>query len=110
VPCNPAHPPGQCPPGTSQARHTLTWVRTSLLLARLRGGDLANVRFADFQRLVEAVGFVPLRTRGSHHIYRHPNTPILLNLQNADGMAKPYQIRQFLRTMDEDGLTPGGSE
>ena len=98
------------PPGVSQARHTLTRVRASLLLARLRGGDLANIRFADFRRLVEAVGFVLLRTKGSHHIYRQPNAPVLLDLQNADGMAKPYQIRQFLRTMDQHGLTPGGSE
>jgi predicted RNA binding protein YcfA (HicA-like mRNA interferase family) len=93
VPCNPGHLPQEVPPGPSQPRHTLTGVRTSFRLARLRGGDSANVRFADFRRLVEAVGFVLLRAKGSHHIYRHPNAPVLLNPQNADGTAKPYQIR-----------------
>jgi hypothetical protein len=83
-------------------------VRPSRLLARLRSGDLANVRYADFRRLVEAVGFGLARVQGSHHIYRHPDSPLFLNLQDVAGMAKPYQIRQFLRTMNDYDLTLGG--
>ena len=85
-------------------------VGPSRLLARLRHGDLANVRYADFRRLVEAVGFRLARAQGSHHIYRHPDAPDLLNLQDAGGMAKPYQIRQFLRTMNDYDLTLGDPE
>ena len=70
------------------------------LLARLRTGDLANVRFSDFKRLIESAGFVLVRVKGRHHLYRHPRAAVLLNLQDANGMAKPYQIRQFLRTME----------
>jgi len=35
---------------------------------------------------------------------------VLLNLQDVDGRAKAYQIRQFLRTMAEHGLSPEGFE
>jgi predicted RNA binding protein YcfA (HicA-like mRNA interferase family) len=74
------------------------------LLARIARGDLANVAFGDMLRLVEAVGFEIQRTAGSHHIYAHPEIPGLVNLQNADGEAKPYQIRQFLRLVDRYAL------
>ncbi len=75
------------------------------LLERLRRGHVANVRYRDFVRLVEAVGFEMVRMRGSHRIYRHAGIPGRLTLQDSSGEAKPYQIRQFLRTMDEHGLT-----
>jgi predicted RNA binding protein YcfA (HicA-like mRNA interferase family) len=79
-------------------------MRPRRLLDRLRRGALDNVRFTDFLRLVEAAGFRPVRQRGSHHAYRHETWPAILTLQDVRGYAKPYQIRQFLRTMDEYGL------
>ncbi len=51
------------------------------------------------QRLVEGLGFRLARVSGSHHIYAHSSVPELVNLQEARGEAKPYQIRQFLRLM-----------
>lgn len=74
------------------------------LLARLARGDLANVPFSDMQRLVEALGFKQRRTRGSHHIYAHPEVSELLNLQEVGGQTKPYQIRQFLRLVERYAL------
>jgi predicted RNA binding protein YcfA (HicA-like mRNA interferase family) len=82
-------------------------VRSFRLLARLRRGDLHSVRFADSCRLNEKAGFVSARAKGSHRIYRHQAAPVLLNLQDANGMAKPNQIRQFLRTMERSALTLG---
>ena len=64
-----------------------------------------NVRFADFCKVVEAFGYRHDRTSGSHAIYEHPQTPRPLNLQNSHGQAKPYQIRQFLREVEEFHLT-----
>jgi predicted RNA binding protein YcfA (HicA-like mRNA interferase family) len=64
-----------------------------------------NVRFADLCKVVEAFGYRLDRTRGSHHIYEHPRTARPLNLQNWRGEAKPYQIRQFLRDVEEFQLT-----
>jgi hypothetical protein len=81
-------------------------VKPDRLLQRLREGQLRNVRFSDFQRLLERCGFRLIRTRGSHHIYTHPQVGALLNLQDMIGEAKPYQIRQFLRTIDEHSLYP----
>jgi len=75
------------------------------LVARLARGDLANVAFADMRLLVEAFGFALKRTKGSHHIFVHPEVPELLNLQEVHGQAKPYQIRQFLRLVERYALT-----
>ena len=41
----------------------------------------ANVRFADFTHLVTAFGFELIRTSGSHHIFKHPDIPELINIQ-----------------------------
>ena len=59
-----------------------------------------NIRFSDMVRLVEAFGFRLSRVSGSHHIFVHPDLAELLNLQEVDGKAKPYQIRQFLRLIE----------
>lgn len=64
----------------------------------------ANVPFADMRKLVEAFGFRLSRVRGSHHIFVHVNVPELVNLQEVKGKAKPYQIRQFLKLVEEYNL------
>ena len=55
--------------------------------------------------MAEAFGYRLDRTKGSHHIYEHPEAIRPLNLQNHRGQAKPYQIRQFLRDVEEFQLT-----
>jgi predicted RNA binding protein YcfA (HicA-like mRNA interferase family) len=62
------------------------------------------VHFGDFCRLVESVGFARARVHGSHRIYHHDRLSLVLSLQDAGGCAKPYQIRQFLRTMERYAL------
>ena len=57
------------------------------------------------QRLAEGFGFRLERVSGSHHIYAHPSIPELVNLQEVDGRAKPYQVRQFLRLIERHALT-----
>jgi len=64
-----------------------------------------NVRFADVQGLVEVFGFTLTRVSGSHHIFTHPDVGELVNLQEVGGQAKPYQIRQFLKLVEEYNLT-----
>jgi len=68
-------------------------------LERILSGS-RNIRFADMTALVEAFGFHLARIRGSHHIFAHPGIPELVNLQEVEGEAKPYQIRQFLRLVE----------
>lgn len=70
------------------------------LLRRLASGAVNNVSFGDMADLVRGFGFRLSRTSGSHHIFNHPGIPEMLNLQEVDGKAKPYQIRQFLRLIE----------
>lgn len=66
----------------------------------------ANVRFADLRRLVEALGYKLRRQKGSHHVFTHaarPNLP-MINLQSDGATAKPYQVRQVLRLIEENNL------
>jgi hypothetical protein len=46
-------------------------------------------------------------TRGSHHVFRHPDVTERINLQ-ADGRhAKVYQVRQVRRILSANRLTGG---
>ena len=74
------------------------------LLKRLSGGSLRNVAFSHMRNLVEGFGYCLARVAGSHHIFRHPAVPEMINLQEVKGEAKPYQIRQFLRLVERYNL------
>ncbi len=69
-----------------------------------------NIQFSEIVALVEAFGFHLSRVKGSHHIFAHPNIPELVNLQEVQGKAKPYQIRQFLRLVERYNLELGDEE
>ncbi len=77
--------------------------RQKLLNKVLAGAH--NVRFAEICRLAEAFGYRLDRVSGSHHIYEHPQADRPLNLQNVAGKAKSYQVRQFLRDIEEFQLS-----
>lgn len=70
-------------------------MRPDRLLRRIAAGETSNVRFDDLLRLATMLGFELKRRSGSHHILRHPDLSEALNLQDAAGEAKPYQVRQF---------------
>jgi predicted RNA binding protein YcfA (HicA-like mRNA interferase family) len=75
------------------------------LLVRLSRGQVRNVRFSDLVRLLQALGFVLDRTRGSHHVFVHRELGEILVLQpDRNGQAKPYQIRQLLRLVERYAL------
>ena len=74
------------------------------LLLKLSRGEIRNVAFNSLTNLVEGFGFTLARTSGSHHIYSHPGTPELVNLQNVKGQAKPYQILQLLKLVERYNL------
>ncbi len=73
------------------------------ILEKILAGSL-NISFRDFCKLVEAFGFSLARIRGSHHIFCHPDVSELVNIQDVGGKAKPYQIRQFLKLVEEYNL------
>jgi len=55
----------------------------------------ASLRFADFEALLAASGWLLRRQRGSHRLWYSPQG-YRLPIQNENGQAKPYQVRQFL--------------
>ncbi len=78
--------------------------KSQKLLLRLMAGNLKNVRFRDFQKLLEEIGFNLSRVSGSHHLYSHHDVMELVNIQNVGQEAKPYQIRQVLYLIEKYGL------
>ena len=79
-------------------------MRPAQLLRRLNQGAVQNVSFSDMVNLIEGFGFALARVSGSHHIFKQPGIPEMLNLQEVNGEAKPYQIRQFLRLVERHDL------
>lgn len=73
------------------------------LIQKLLSGS-KNIRFSEAQTAIEAFGFQLTRVSGSHHIYIHPDVPELINLQNVNGKAKSYQIKQFLEIVERYNL------
>jgi len=63
-----------------------------------------NVKFNDFIILAEAFGFFPTRSEGSHFIYKNSEINEWINLQNKNGEAKPYQIKQFFSLIEKYNL------
>jgi predicted RNA binding protein YcfA (HicA-like mRNA interferase family) len=78
-------------------------VKPRKILEKILAGS-KNVSFTDMRRLVEAFGFRLSRVAGSHHIFIRSDVPNLVNLQEVRGEAKPYQIRQFLKLVEEYNL------
>jgi len=73
------------------------------LLAKIINSQ-KNVQFNDFLTIVEAFGFYHTRGEGSHAIYRKDSVSEFINLQNENGKAKPYQIKQFLALVEKYNL------
>nr|VFK41898.1 MAG: YcfA-like protein [Candidatus Kentron sp. SD]VFK47849.1 MAG: YcfA-like protein [Candidatus Kentron sp. SD]VFK80569.1 MAG: YcfA-like protein [Candidatus Kentron sp. SD] len=76
--------------------------KRKLIRKLLSGGK--NVRFSEATACAEAFGFRLDRINGSHHIFIHRDISELLNLQNVEGKAKPYQIRQLLKLVEIHNL------
>lgn len=74
------------------------------LLDKLLAGSY-DIRFNEFVGLLERFGFGLARTQGSHHVFVHSDVMEMLSIQpRKDGKAKPYQLRQFLRLVEEYDL------
>lgn len=80
-----------------------------LLLQVLAGSADRNVGFSDVCILLKQLGF-DLRVRGSHHIFTRPDVAEILNLQEKQGKAKPYQVKQVREVILKYGLARLGDE
>jgi len=63
-----------------------------------------NVRYYDFVAILEAFGFFQARAEGSHAIFKNTAVAEFINIQNVNGQAKPYQIKQFLSLVEKNNL------
>ena len=70
----------------------------------------ANLRFEEACALARAFGFRLSRVSGSHPIFAHQNVRELVNLQEVEGKAKPYQVKQLLALVERYNLSLGGEE
>lgn len=68
-----------------------------------------NFPFSEMVALVEAFGFHLSRINGSHHIFVYAKIQGRVNLQEVNGKAKAYQVRQFLQLVERHRLTLGGN-
>jgi hypothetical protein len=65
---------------------------------------LKNLRFKRLCLIAEAFGFQFKGGRGSHRIYYQEGIRELLNFQNVNGKAKPYQVRQLIKIIEKYDL------
>ena len=82
-------------------------MRPAKLFRRIGNGNLANIAFRDFTRLLAHLGFRRVRVAGSHQVFGHPAVPELVNLQDVAGTAKPYQVRQVWTLVQRYNLKLG---
>jgi hypothetical protein len=71
------------------------------ILSQMRRGP-AQVRYADLYKVCAAYFSDPRQSGSSHAVFRTPwpGDP-RVNIQNAKGKAKPYQVRQVLKAIDK---------
>jgi predicted RNA binding protein YcfA (HicA-like mRNA interferase family) len=74
------------------------------LLAKILQGT-KNVKFKELETLIKAFGFELARINGSHHIYNRNDIPEIINIQNRQGQASPYQVKQFLAIIEKYQLS-----
>ena len=66
-----------------------------------------NVRFADLCKICDYY-FGEARQKGGHHIYKTPwQGDPRINIQDDNGKAKTYQVRQVLRAIEKLGAQYG---
>jgi hypothetical protein len=63
--------------------------------------NIKNVSFDEFIIIIEMFDFILDRVNGSHHIFKKIGIQELINIQNVNGMAKPYQIKQFFAIIEK---------
>lgn len=80
----------------------------SKILAQMRR-EPSNVRFSELMKVCRHYFGDPRQDGTSHAVYKTPwiGDP-RINIQNAHGRAKPYQVRQVLCAIDKlEGLKHG---
>jgi hypothetical protein len=79
------------------------------ILRKIHANEVNNISYVDFCNFVECYGFQKKRQNGtSHTIYGMADIPEIVNIQNNNGNAKGYQVREFGKLIEKYKL--GGEE
>ena len=62
-----------------------------------------SINYNDFQNLMVALGFVFVRQKGSHTLYRH-SCGAMMNVQKDGAKAKAYQVAQLRKIVNQYSL------
>ena len=77
------------------------------IVNRIRSNP-ADVRFTDLCKVCDYYFGEPRQKGGSHRIYKMPwEGDPRINIQENNGKAKPYQVRQVLQCIDRLGGNDG---
>jgi hypothetical protein len=63
-----------------------------------------NIRFSEICYIAELFGFVHRGGAGSHRVYKRKDINQKLNFQDDNGKAKPYQVRQLIKVIQNYNL------
>ena len=63
-----------------------------------------NIRFNEFKLLLGHYGFQYKSAKGSHLVYKHSEFKRMQTIQDKNGMAKTYQVKQFLEILEENDV------
>ena len=74
------------------------------LFAKIKNNP-QDVRFDEICKIAEVFGFRYKGGKESHKVYSRKGIPEILNFQNVRGKAKPYQVKQFLKIIEDYNLT-----
>lgn len=73
-------------------------------------GNQKNIRFDQLCHAAEKFGFTLRGGKGSHRIFVRVGIPEMLNFQNVDGKAKPYQVKQLCSIIEKYSLQTEGED
>lgn len=70
------------------------------ILSQMRGNP-KNIKFNDLAKVCDAYFGSPRQSGSSHRVYRTPwNGDPRVNIQNANGKSKAYQVKQVLQAVE----------
>ena len=78
-----------------------------LLIKILTASSDNNIRFEAVCQLLILLGFTN-RIKGSHHIFFKDHVEEIINLQEKNGKAKSYQVKQIRELIVKHNLKIGG--
>ena len=68
--------------------------------------NAGSLKFSEICRLAKYFSYTLDRQKGDHDVYTRPGVKGIQNFQNWGGNAKPYQVRQLLNALREQGDIP----